>query len=111
MGIMSDEKPCPLINDEELDGFWDRWGWTNQLYFIACENEDDDRIVRANDASEAVKLFRGDGYQHHNGRKISYVYQIPTQPGLTGVLDWRQRDLPDVTWEEPNPFTSRGKRT
>lgn len=112
MGIMSDEPHPdyePLVNDEELDGFWDKWSWTNQLYFIACQDEDDDRIVRANTVDEAVQLFREDSFQHHRWRKVAYVYRIPTEPGLTKVLEWRSPDLPDLPW--PNDrVTSRGKK-
>ena len=108
MGIMSDGEP--LIDDTELDGFWDKWSWTNQLYFIACEHEDDDRLVRANDATEAVTLFHADDFQHHNGRRVAYVYRLPMRPGLTGVLEWRSTDVPNVAWTDNRNLNPKGKR-
>ena len=113
MGILTDEPHPdfePLINDEELDGFWDNWGWTNQLFFIACEHEDDDRIVRARSATDAVAIFHTEDTPHHNGRKVAYVYRIPTNFGLTGILDWRSPELPAVQWQDPNILRKRGKK-
>jgi len=109
MGIVTDEQP--LIDDSELDEL--DWSWTDQLWFICTDDEDNEKVVRACSAQDAANTFvkylvESVGWPATKAwAEIAYIFKLETNPGMEKVLIWHQ-DIVPHSFEKP--VTSGGKK-
>lgn len=117
MGIMTNDRPDPepLIDDSELDDFWERWSYTNQLYYVMAKDEDYELIVRAVDANEAAVLYVQHMERQYRWsrskaiRALVSIFKIPSQAGLSCAFRWHD-DVVKENFTFPANFTSGGNK-